>query len=136
MHGVNVKKSITKFVMAGLLISQTAWADQCPEDVQVINKGQVANCSGLLFSPSASKQMDEAIADSKYFKEVNVKLLQRKELTDKEISVLDQRLKLYMNESQVLATELSSRNSNESFYRFGYLVLGVLAAGYISNNSK
>lgn len=113
-----------------LVLNQTAMAaDQCPEDIQELNKGQVANCSGLLFSPEASKQVDEMAADSKYFKEVNVKLLQRKELTDKEISVLDQRLKLYMNESQVLATELTRRESDNSYQKFLYFGLGVLATG-------
>lgn len=113
-----------------LVLNQTAFAaDTCPDDVQVINKGQVANCSGLLFSPEASKQMDEAIADSKYFKEVNGKLIERKKLTDEEISILDQRLKLYMNESNVLAKELSSRNSESSFQRIIYFGLGVLATG-------
>ena len=113
-----------------LVLNQTAMAaDQCPEDIQELNKGQVANCSGLLFSPEASKKADEMAADSKYYKEVNEKLVQRKELTDKEISVLDQRLKLYMNESQVLATELSRRESGSSYQKFLYFGLGVLATG-------
>lgn len=113
-----------------LVLNQTAFAaDTCPEDIQVLNKGQVANCSGILLSPNASKQMDEAIADSKYFKEINLKLIERKELTDKQVSILDQRLQLYMNESTVLAKELSTRDSQSSFQKIMYFGLGVLATG-------
>jgi hypothetical protein len=114
-------------------LNQTAGAN-CPEDIQVIEKGQVANCSGVLLSPEASKKADEAIEDSKYYKELSGALFKRRDLTNKEINILDQRLKLYQEQSERLAVQLSNKESSETWKNFGYLALGVIITGVAYKN--
>lgn len=111
-----------------LSLPQTGLAD-CPDPVQVINKGQVANCDGVLLSPDASKKADEAIQDAKYYKNLSDQLLLRRDATNKEISVLDQRLKLYMDQSQTLASELTGKENEDKWQKIMYFGLGVLATG-------
>lgn len=110
------------------VFSQCALAD-CPESIQIISKGQVANCDGALLSPEALKKADEAIQDSKYYKALTERLYQRQELTSKEIDILDKRLKLYMDQSQVLASQLTSKQNEDKWQKVIYFSLGVVATG-------
>ena len=110
------------------LFSQLTYA-KCPEDIQVIEKGQTANCSGLLFSPEASKKVDETQADAKYYKELSDRLLQRRDLTNKEISILDRRLQLYIDQSYDLAKEIHKKEKEDKWQKLMYFGLGVLATG-------
>lgn len=111
-----------------LVLNQTGFAD-CPQDIQEVHKGETVNCDGLLFSPEASKKVDEIVQDAKYYKELADKLIQRKELTDKELNVLDQRLKLYQDQSRLLADQLTKNENNDKWEKIGYFSLGVLATG-------
>lgn len=113
-----------KLFLAILLFTQIALAD-CPEDIQVISKGQVANCDGLLFSPEASKKADQAIQDSKYYKGLSDKLDERKTLADKENDILSKRLQLYVDQSQTLATQVT----DDKYQKLMYFGFGVLATG-------
>lgn len=111
-------------------LNQIAWAnDKCPEDVQVIEKGQTANCSGLLFSPEASKKADEAIEDVKYYKSLTDKLGSRIEYSNKEVDILEKRLKLYMDQSNILAKEVVNRENEDKWQKVIWFGLGVLATG-------
>lgn len=110
------------------VFNQCAWAG-CPEDVQVISKGEVANCDGLLFSPDASKKADEAIQDVKFYKELTDRLYKRQELVQKEVNILDQRLKLYMDQSHILSKELTVKNNEDKWQKLIYFGLGVVATG-------
>jgi hypothetical protein len=113
-----------------LLFNQVAWADdKCPESVQVIEKGEVANCSGVLLSPDASKKADEAIADSKYYKSLSEKLQLRVDYSIKESDILDKRLKLYVDQSQTLSEQLTKREHQNEWQKYLYFGLGVLATG-------
>ena len=118
-----------RLILIFSLITQTALANQCPEDIQVITKGDVANCDGLLFSPEASKKADESIQDAKYYKELAEKLKERQSYADKEINVLDQRLKLYIDQSQILAEQVHRKESEDKWQKLIYFGLGVLATG-------
>lgn len=111
-----------------LLFTQLTFAD-CPEDVQVITKGQVANCDGILLSPAASKKANEAADDAKYYKALSDKLFERRVQTDKETEILDKRLKLYMEQSQVLAEGLTRKENEDKWQRIMYFGLGVVATG-------
>lgn len=111
-----------------LTFTSTSWAD-CPEDVQVLAKGQVANCDGLLMSPKASKKADEAIQDAKYYKLLSDKLIERQDYTTKEINILDQRLKLYVEQSNTLAKELVYKENQDKWQRFVWFGAGILVAG-------
>jgi len=108
--------------------TNTAWAD-CPEHVQLIVKGEPAVCDGVLMSPDAFKKADEAVQDVHYYKLINEKLNERQVLVNKEIEILDKRLKLYMDQSQVLASELTDRNSESKWEKLIYFSLGVFATG-------
>jgi len=109
-------------------LSQSVWA-KCPEDVQVINKGEIANCDGLLFSPEASKQVDETQEDAKYYKDLSDKLQVRRDYADKEINILDKRLHLYIQQSEILAKEVYRKEREDKWQKFLYFGLGVLATG-------
>lgn len=122
-------KSILVFI---LLFNQTAFADDCGDDVQVVTKGQVVKCDGVLLSPDASKKANEAIDDAKYYKGLSDKLYQRQSYTDKEIDTLDQRLKLYVDQSQTLATTVQE----DKWQKFIYFGLGVLATGIAVYGAK
>lgn len=108
-----------------MFTSNVSFADDCGDDVQVVTKGQVVKCDGVLLSPDASKKANEAVDDSKYYKTLSDKLYQRQSYADKEIDTLDQRLKLYVDESQTLATKVQEDKWEKVLY-FG---LGVIVAG-------
>lgn len=93
----------------------------CPQNVQPIKEGQVANCEGYLFSPGAESEAHKAkeIAD-----------LQRSEN-----EILEQRLKLYMDTTSDLSKDIAKRDNNESYIRLFYFGLGVLVAGFAVRNS-
>lgn len=112
-----------------LIFSQTTFAGDCPEDVQVIEKGQIANCSGVLLSPEASKKVDETQEDAKYYKTLSDKLQLRYDYMGKEVNLLDQRLKLYVDQSEVLAREVHRKESEDKWQKFIYFGLGVFATG-------
>jgi hypothetical protein len=48
---------------------------------------------------------------------------------NKEVSLLDQRLQLHMNQSQSLAEELAKRESTDKYQNMFYFGLGVIVTG-------
>jgi len=127
------KVLITILTVYSFGFSQTSWAN-CPEDVQVITKGQAAPCDGILLSPTASKKVDEDQQDLKYYKSLSEKLQVRQDYSNKENEILDQRLKLYIDQSQTLASELSRQKNYSELQKYGYLLLGVIITGAVSKN--
>lgn len=120
----------TILIVLLLLPNQTVWAnDVCPEDVQVIEKGQTANCSGVLLSPEASKKADEAIEDSKYYKELSEKLYQRQNYTTKEIDILEKRVDLWINQSELLSEQLVKKENQNEWQKVIYFSLGLITVG-------
>lgn len=115
------------FIAFCIFFNSIAFA--CPESVQPLKKGEVANCDGLLYSPGADDQAAKDHLDAKYYKEINLRLEKRKELTDKEIEILDKRLNLYVNQSEVLADQLARKESANKWERIIWFGLGVVATG-------
>lgn len=111
-----------KFILI-LLISIQSFA-ACP-DVQELKAGDTVPCDGIFLSPDASKKADDAVQDAKYYKTLSDKLQVRQDYMNKEVNILDERLKLYVNESQVLA----KANANSSWEKVGYFVLGIVVTG-------
>ena len=111
-----------------LMLPQMSFAN-CVEEVQLIEKGQAANCTGFLFSPDAQEKAVEAVEDVEYLSKVNEKLIRRQDLSDKHMNILDTRLNLYLKQSQVLATELHRKEKEDKFQKFIYFGLGVFATG-------
>jgi hypothetical protein len=122
-------KSVKLIIGILFLLPQFIFA-QCPEDIQSIKKGQVANCEGLLFSPEASKNVANTQDDAKHYKELSDLLYKRQELTTKDITILDKRLHLYMEQSNTLATQLYKKEQDGKWQKFIYFGLGVLATGF------
>ena len=111
-----------------LTFSQVSHAN-CPEDIQVIEQGQVANCDGLLFSPEAAKKVDENQQDAKYYKELSGQLYESRNLYIEQVDTMDKRLKLYMDQSHTLAQEVTRKENEDKWQKFLYFGLGVLATG-------
>lgn len=118
-----------------LLFTSPIYAD-CPKDVQVIKQGQEANCDGFLFSNAAERQAEEYRSDSLFYKSYSDKLQEKIKLEATEIDILQQRLNLYIQESNTLSNEVAKRDNNESLYRFGYFVLGVITTGLLVRNLR
>lgn len=126
---IQFKKSIKTILLVYILVfNQTAFANEC-EDVVVLEKGQPAPCEGILLSDKAAKAADEAHEDAKYYKELSLKLEERRAYSDSENAILEQRLQLYMTQSTTLATELTKRESSSKIEKIVYFSLGVLATG-------
>jgi len=117
-----------KIILTIMLSTSMAFAE-CPKNVQVIKKGQAANCDGFLFSPETEKKASEAIDDAKYYKDLNLRLQNRKELTDKEIEVLDKRLQLYVEQCETLAERLNKRENQNKWERVLWFTLGIAVTG-------
>lgn len=123
------------FVISVFLLSQVTHA-QCPEDIQAIEKGQVANCTGTLISPDATKKFDDALQDLEYYEDLTDRLYKRQDLTNKEIETLDKRLQLYMEQSEVLAKEVYKKEREDKWQKAIYFGLGVIATGIAVSGAK
>jgi len=110
------------------LFSQFTYA-KCPDNVQVIKKGEVANCDGLLFSPEASKKVDDTQSDVVYLEKITAHLLKRRDLSIKEVETLDKRLHLYIEQSEILAKQLHRKEKEDKWQKMIYFGLGILATG-------
>jgi hypothetical protein len=118
-----------RYIIASIfLFTQLSFAN-CPEDIQQLKKGDVANCEGLLFSKDAAKNVANTQDEAKHYKELSDLLYKRQELTTKDISILDKRLHLYMEQSNTLATQLYKKEQDNKWQKFLYFGLGVLATG-------
>lgn len=119
---------INWFLVILLLFPNLGFAN-CKDSVQALEKGQPAPCTGLLYSEEADKKAAQDHEDAKFYKDLNLRLEQRKELTDKEINVLDKRLKLYIDQSETLAERLHKRESQTKWEKALWFGFGVLATG-------
>lgn len=116
-----------KKILLALTLSVSVSAQECPKNVQPIKAGEVANCNGFLFSPSAE-------SDAWYNKELSQKLQKKTELQEQETKILEERLQLYMKQSDVLAKDAAKRDNLDTLYKLGYFALGALVTGYIAAN--
>lgn len=135
------KKLILAFII-GLMIgpqeidAQIITNDPCPKDVQVLQKGATANCDGFLFSHTAESNAEADRNNAAYYKSLSDSLDQKTKVQADENQVLEQRLKLYMDSTQSLSTDLAKRDTNESLYRFIYFGIGVITTGLIVRNLR
>lgn len=107
------------FSMCLCIITSSASAD-CIKPVQAIKQGEVANCTGYLFSPDA---------EDKAYKATRIADLQ-----EKENKILEERLRNYQTQSEELAKRLGKKESMEDLYRVGYFALGAILTGIIASN--
>ncbi len=112
-----------------VLFSFNVLATDCKESVTLLQEGQKAECTGFLFSPEAEKKATQAYEDAKYYKELSDLLHNRNKLTNEEISILDQRLKLYQEQSHLLAQEAQRKDREDFWQKTLYFGLGIVATG-------
>ena len=118
-----------QFILAFILtFNSVAWA-KCPDDIQVIEKDQVANCSGLLFSPEASENVDQTQKDLEIEQKLNGLLTRKNVLLELHSETVEKRLHLYMDRSSILAKQLYEREKDSKWEKTLYFGLGVLATG-------
>lgn len=115
-----------------LLSFNLAYAGSCPNDVQVLTKGTTAPCDGILLSLEASRKADQNTQDLQYYKDLNSQLQLRQDYMSKEVNILDERLKLYIDETDVL----SKRVSESKWEKYGYFALGILVTGLAVNGAS
>lgn len=111
------------------LYGSFAFGTECKESVQVIKEGDKAQCTGLLYSEEADKKAAKDYEDAKYYKELSNRLEERKTLTDKEISILDKRLQLYITQSEDLTKSLYQVEARSDWEKAMWFGFGVIATG-------
>jgi len=117
---------IKYLLVLSILFNNFAFASNCEESVQLIEKGQVANCTGFLFSPEAEQQVAENESDLKYFKELNLKLERRQELSDKQINILEQRVFNYVEQTQILSEQIQRKERQSELQKYIWFALGIV----------
>ena len=136
---INVVNAIISrtLVLALFFSGNNVWAStSCPKPVSVIKQGEVATCSGFLFSPEAEQQAEEYRADSEFYKRLNKSLNEKTGILENENEILQKRLNLYITQSEVLSKDKAQRDSTETLYRFISFGLGVLVTGLIVRNVR
>lgn len=126
----------SKIILSVVFAFSGATYADCPNNVQPIKKGEVAVCDGFLFSDGAEKTASQARDDADYYKKLSDKLQEKSDLEDKQSQILNDRLKLYIDESKALSKTVAQKDNTESLYRFVYFALGVVITGVIAVNVR
>lgn len=121
-----MKNLLSIFLVLLLLAPQSALALECKHEVSLLEEGQKAPCTGFLFSPDAEKKASQAVDDVKYYKDLSEMYQKRTDLANKELQVMDERLKLYMNTTTELAQEVNRKERQDFWQRTLYFGLGIL----------
>lgn len=120
VNGILLKISLCGTLLFTCVFSPAARSDECAKPVTPIEKGISSPCTGYLFSPAAESDA--------------WKTKQLSELQVQQNAILERRLNLYIQQSDVLAKQVASRDNTESFYRIAYFVVGAALTGYIAVN--
>lgn len=118
----SLKYFISVIIICSCFNTPLAHSDSCSRNVQPIEKGQIANCTGFLFSPDA---------EEKAFKAVEISTLRAQEN-----EILNRRLELYVKQSDALAREIARKQVTEDLYRGLYFVVGAVVTGFIAANVR
>lgn len=110
-----------------IFFNSFAFAADCRDAVQLIEEGQKAQCTGFLFSPDAEKQASQDSDDLKYYKEINLKLLERKELVEQDYTIMENRMLMYQDQSIIFAERLTKIENNDKWNNVIWFGLGILA---------
>ena len=124
MNGINTLISLV--ICCCLSFSQVVYAS-CPKPVQLIEKDEKANCSGFLFSDEAEKRAAKARDDAKFYELLVPTLEERINKGIEREKILEQRLDLYIKQSEVLANDRAKSERRKFWERIGLFALGALA---------
>lgn len=107
----------------------------CPH-VEPIEKGKPAPCDGFYFSDEAEKDAADAKRDAEFNQKINDQLVKKSEGQAKENEILERRLNLYIQQSEVLSKDVARRDNTENLYRVLYFGLGAVLTGFIAANVR
>ena len=114
------------FQLAFLIGQVLAHAGECSKPVQVISNGEIANCSGFLFSDEAEKVAATAKKDVDFFNILVPKLEERLKLEQERSDILEKRLNLYINQAEILAEDKVKSETRKFWERLGLFSLGII----------
>lgn len=114
-----------------LIFNSPAFATVTP-----IKQGQPAPYNGFVFDYDSESEAEQARTDASYFKRLSDKQAEKIALQDNESQILEKRLQLYINESNVLAKDRATTELTERLYILGAFALGVIATGLIVRNIR
>ncbi len=129
-----MKSVLALLVIITMLPLQTLAS--CKQSVELIEKGSQAPCTGFLFSPEAEAKVAQDYSDLQYYKALNERLEERRKLTDKELFIIDKRLQLYIEQSEILSERLHKREKHSEWQKVIWFSLGVLATGLVVNGAR
>ena len=118
-----------QYVLIFFLLLPSLGFANCKQPVQLLEQGSPAPCTGLLYSEDADKQAAEDHADTIFYKDLTLRLEKRKELTDKEIQILDKRLQLYISQSELLAERLHKTETRSQWEKILWFGMGIFVTG-------
>lgn len=122
----------TKIILAfALLFNSPVFAT-----VEPIKKGAPAPYDGFVFDAPSEAEASQAVTDADFYKHLSDKQAEKITLQDNESQILEKRLQLYINESNVLAKDRASTESTEKLYLLGAFALGVIATGFAVRNVR
>lgn len=125
-------KTINKCILViALIFSNSALAK-----VQPIKQGDTATYDGFLFDHDSENEAEQDRTNAAFYKELSDKQAEKIALQDKESSILDQRLQLYINESNVLIKDKAQNDVTERLFLIGSFALGVIATALVVRNVK
>lgn len=123
-----------KWALIFLLISQPSFASDCQKKVQIIQKGQPAQCDGFLFSDEAEKEAAQARDDVKYYKEINGLLERKADYLRKENDTANERLQNFIEQSRALSQQMHRNETYSDLQKFIYFAAGVAVTSVIVSN--
>ena len=126
----------TKKLILAFIIGLTASPDLAYGTVIPIHKGDVATTDGFLFDHTSENQAEQDRADAEYYKALSDKQADKITIEQNESTILEQRLQLYIKESNTLAKDKASSDFNEKLLLFGSFSLGTIITALIVRNVR
>jgi hypothetical protein len=117
------------------LFTQLTFA-QCPDEVTFLERDQKSPCAGFLYSPDADDKANDAFEQAEELKTLNDLLNKKNVVLDNQNQILEKRLNLYIEESQILAERLTKRENRSEWQKVLYFSLGILATGLAVHGAK
>jgi len=122
----------SKAILAFLLIfNSPAFANVTP-----IKKGDTATTDGFLFDRNSEAQAEQDRSDAAYYKSLSDKQADKITLEENESKILDDRLQLYIKESNTLAKDKANSDFNEKLLLFGSFSLGAIITTLVVRNAR
>lgn len=104
--------------------------------VNQIQKGTPAPYDGYIFDQPSFDEATQDKIDANYYKALSDKQAEKIAVEENESKILDERLQLYMKESDTLAKDRINSDFNEKLLLFGSFSLGVIVTALVFRNVR